>query len=223
MKEQSFPNDEPLKALQAMSALHSCCSGNQDRPVGAQYPKTIENTFHVIRPVATIMTLSDVLAHDVHLSAVHESGHLVVAEHYGLKCRIELTNQFAEIGGDYDDYTTVKGQTFHPNATNHFALSVTGWGGLVAEVAVGEEITDAEILAIETREQFDLGQLSVSHSDFENIFNHPQPWRALKTAARIVILMLARIDEITRLALRHMIDEKQMRFNYPTLADHVTT
>ena len=167
--------------------------------------------------VPSIKTLADVLVHDVKQVAVHEAGHLVVAEHYGIKCRIELTNELEEIGDGYREYTTVKGQTFHPDTSDHFILSACGWGGLVAEVAVSEEITDAEFLAIETREQFDLGELSVSNSDLDNIFNHPQPWRALKAAARIVIAKRARIDEITRLALLHMIDEKQMRFNYPTL------
>lgn len=163
------------------------------------------------------------MAFDVNLAALHESGHFVIAEHYGVNCRIELTNELTEIGDAYRKYTSVKGQIFYPNTTNKFTLSVIAWGGLVAEIAIDEEITDAEFLAIETREQFDLDQLSVSHSDSEIIFKHTQPWRALKAAARIVVARRARIDEITQLALRHMIDEKQMRFNYPPLSDHASS
>lgn len=184
-------------------------------PMNQTVPKT---TPPIIRYTdLPIKTRPDVLLHDVNQAAVHESGHFVVAEHYGLASHIELTNQLELIGDKYRDFTTVKGQAFYQATNKHFALSVCGWGGLVAEVAVSEEIADAERLAIATREQIDQCELDISHSDADRIFGHPQPWRALKAAARIVIARRARIDAITRLALRHMIDEKGMSFNYPAL------
>lgn len=223
MNEQSFPNDEPLKALQAMSALHSCSSCRQFRPAGLEDGSGVKSSARNILTQSPIMTPAEVLAHDVKQAAVHEGGHYIIAEHYDLSCRITLNNEQEVIGDKYREYTTVKGQITLPITNNRFLLSVTAWGGLLAEVLVSEGITDPEVLAAITRDQINFGEISISHTDEEYIHSHPQPWRALKVAARIVMAKRARIDEITRLAMGQMIDQGQLSFHYPPLPDHATT
>lgn len=165
----------------------------------------------------SIIALADVVAHDVKRAAIHEAGHFVVAEHYGLQCRIELTNEMREYLDKYEEYSVVKGQMIYPVTNKHFVLSACGWGGLLAEVAVDQNVRDAEALEDDARMQYFMGLRNMSHSDESSVFKHPQCWRACRNAARIIVDQRARIDEITRLALRHMIDEKQVRFNYPIL------
>jgi hypothetical protein len=124
-----------------------------------------------------------------HLRSVcfHEVGHYIVAKHFG---KLGFITIDPTEGGPTDKMKGFKGSCYLPGTTTRFRKACICWAGPLIESAINEEdpmadLADGDWLGwFQTR----TGDGSAdSDTDRAGMFGHHQPYRAITTAARILV------------------------------------
>jgi hypothetical protein len=136
---------------------------------------------------------------DKWLSAVHEAGHCIVAQHY----KMNWNARIERVGKPTPEELAYIGHTWFIHANYQtptaFEKAVMAWGGVIAEYFFLSEIP-VEGWPKDSLENFQHDECygrEISPTDQMGVGGHPQRQRALKMAWNIV---LNRRDELMRIA-----------------------
>jgi hypothetical protein len=130
------------------------------------------------------MSKRNIEARDKRLAAFHEAGHCVAAQHFGLACDAYILR----IGEPTLENKAYVGRTSYQRTTP-FRKAVIGWAGLIVEYLAHESpINDWPNACVEDFADYE-DSVPDDHSatDNEALNAHPQRWRAMKLAWRIII------------------------------------
>jgi hypothetical protein len=155
-----------------------------------------------------------IVTRDVERAAIHEAGHLIVATRLGMHGSFQLTNEFEEYRSKCGSHPVVDGKVTIHSMPYGYDLSTIAWGGIIAESLYNRSAEAGVLLG-------DVGALErlvalASKSDRDDIFCQPQPWRAGMKAAKLIAANMREIHAIKRTALKEMITQKKLQFDYST-------
>lgn len=120
-------------------------------------------------------------ARDKRNAAFHEAGHYIAAKHFGLfsfACLYRVPNPT-------EHERTYRGRTTYQRTTP-FREAVIGWSGPIAEYLADSDLETWPDEDLETFEDCHCYE-QYSATDEQAMHAHPQRWRAIKTAWRIVV------------------------------------
>jgi hypothetical protein len=144
-------------------------------------------------------TSRELAASDKWLSAIHEAGHCIVAQHFKMNWNATIER----VGKPTPEDLAYVGHTWYllPNQQlpTAFQQAVLAWGGVIAEYLFLSEIPVDEWpkQSLESFKRAECYGREISPTDQLGVTGHPQRQRALKMAWNIV---LNRRDDLMRIA-----------------------